>query len=208
MRQKNLFILTAMALCLTGMPSCSNASDRNKEQASETPDEVVYKNILSRTSIRQYESKSVEKEKIEKLLRAGMAAPSAVDKRPWHLIVITTKSKLEALAEATPNASFVKDAPLAIVVCGDMTKALNGGGRDFWIQDCSAMTENILLEANALGLGATWTGTYPSQDRCAAVRKVLGLSEDLVPLNTIVIGYPKGESHPKDKWNPDDVTYM
>ncbi|MGI6222771.1 MAG: nitroreductase family protein [Prevotella sp.] len=197
------------ALFLMGGTSCGRSSNgQSTEQLGDSTEQAVYNTILTRSSIRKYENKAVEKEKIEKLLRAGMAAPSAVDRRPWHLVVVTDKSKLEAIAQVTPNARSAKDAPLAIVVCGDMTKALEGEGRDFWIQDCSAMSENILLEAHALGLGAVWTGTYPSQERCEAVRKVLGLSQDLIPLNTIVIGYPQEEGQPKDKWNPDDVTYM
>lgn len=185
-----------------------NSTQQVKAGADSSSSETVYNNILSRTSIRSYQDKPVEKAKIEKLLRAGMAAPSAVDRRPWHLVVVTSKDKLAAIGKATPNAAFVKDAPLAIVVCGDMDKALDGNGHDFWIQDCSAMSENILLEANALGLGAVWTGTYPSQERCEAVRKVLNLSDKLVPLNTIVIGYPKGDAQPKDKWDESCVTYM
>lgn len=208
MKHRNIYLFMATALLMLGIPSCGNANGQAQEQAADSTEQVVYNNIMTRTSIRQYENKPVEKAKIEKLLRAGMAAPSAMDRRPWHLVVITTRSKLDALAEATPNAGFVKNAPLAIVVCGDMTKAIEGGGRDFWIQDCSAVSENILLQANAMGLGATWTGTYPSQQRCDAVRKVLGLSDNLIPLNTIVIGYPKGEAQPKDKWDETAVTYM
>jgi nitroreductase len=178
------------------------------KQESITAQQAVYLNILTRESIRQYEDRPVEKEKIEMLLRAGMAAPSGVDRRPWHLVVVTTPSRLSALSEASPNAKFVKNAPLAIVVCGDMDKALSGVDHDLWVQDCSAMTENILLTAHALGLGAVWTADYPHQDRCAAVRQALGLPEKLVPLDVIVIGYPKSMGNPKDKWNPDNVTYM
>lgn len=203
---KILFILSVLM-----MVNCkSNGSTRPEAVASDSTatEQAVYQTILTRASVRQYQNKPVEKAKIEKLLRAGMAAPSAVDRRPWHLVVVTSRAKLEELAQKTPNASSAKSAPLAIVVCGDMNKALEGNSHDFWIQDCSAVSENILLEAHAMGLGAVWTGTYPSQERCAAVREVLGLSEDLVPLNTIVIGYPAENAQPKDKWNPDDVTYI
>ena len=111
------------------------------------------------------------------------------------------------LAKANPNAGFSKKAPLAIVVCGDMTKTLQGGGKDFWIQDVSAVSENILLAAHAMGLGAVWTGTYPAPDRCKAVAEVLGLPKFLVPFNTIVIGYPASQVKPKDKWDERNVTY-
>ena len=89
-----------------------------------------------------------------------------------------------------------------------MNKTLEGDAREFWIQDCSAASENILLAATGgMGLGAVWTGTYPSKERCAAVAKVLALPESLIPLNTIVIGYPDKEVHPKDKWNVENVSY-
>ena len=98
-------------------------------------------------------------------------------------------------------------APLAIVVCGDMNKAAEGNAREFWIQDCSAATENILLAATGMGLGAVWTGIYPSKERCADVAKVLRLPESLIPLNTIVIGYPDTDVSPKDKWNTENISY-
>lgn len=177
-----------------------------KAQKQETS-EVVLNNILERTSVRSYLDKSIEDDKIEKLLRAGMAAPTAVNKQPWHFVVVTDKSLLQKLAKANPYAEMVARAPLAIVVCGDMTKALDGNAREFWVQDCSAASENILLAATGLGLGAVWTGTYPSEERCAAVSEVLGLPETLIPLNTIVIGYPDGEVTPKDKWQESNISY-
>ena len=97
-------------------------------------------------------------------------------------------------------------APLAIVVCGDMNKALEGDAREFWVQDCSAATENILLAATGMGLGSVWTGTYPSKERCAAVTKLLNLPKFLIPLNTIVIGYPDSQVT-KDKWKQENVSY-
>jgi len=84
---------------------------------------------------------------------------------------------------------------------------LDGNAREFWVQDCSAASENILLAATGLGLGSVWTGTYPSEERCAAVSEVLGLPETLIPLNTIVIGYPDGEVPPKDKWQESNISY-
>ncbi len=181
-------------------------TEGEKAQKQETS-EVVLNNILERTSVRSYLDKSIEEDKIEKLLRAGMAAPTAVNKQPWHFVVVTDKSLLQKLAKANPYAEMVARAPLAIVVCGDMTKALDGNAREFWVQDCSAASENILLAATGLGLGSVWTGTYPSEERCAAVSEVLGLPETLIPLNTIVIGYPDGEVTPKDKWQESNISY-
>ncbi len=171
-------------------------------------DSIVINNILTRTSVRAYQDKPVEKEKIQTMLRAAMAAPTGVDKRPWHFHVITDKTLLQALAKANPNARFVADAPLAIVVSGDMDKAADGGARELWIHDCAASTENLLLAAHALGLGATWTSTFPSEDRMAAVKEALRLPDSLIPFNTIAIGYPQGAQQPKDKWDESNITYM
>lgn len=170
-------------------------------------DEVVYRNIMTRTSVRSYQNKAVEEEKIDKLLHAGMAAPSAVNKQPWHFIVVTDRAILDRLATANPNAGSLRGAPLAIVVCGDLDRALEGRAQEYWIQDCSAATENILLAAHGMGLGAVWTGTYPSESRCKAVAEVLQLPASIVPLNTLVIGYPLKAGQPKDKWDEQKVSY-
>lgn len=199
-----LNIVLALALVFLCVKLAVAGNDKSSAGDGE---DIVMNNILARTSVRSFQDKAVEQEKIEKLLRAGMAAPSAVNKQPWHFVVVTDRQVLDALGDANPNAGFVKKAPLAIVVCGDMTKALQGGGRDFWIQDCSAATENILLAAVGMGLGATWTGTYPAKERCQAVARVLSLPETMIPLNTIVIGYPEGNPQPKDKYNESNISY-
>ena len=196
----------ALAIALVFLCYKLAVTEGKRAQKQETS-EVVLNNILERTSVRSYLDKSIEDDKIEKLLRAGMAAPTAVNKQPWHFVVVTDKSLLQKLAKANPYAEMVARAPLAIVVCGDMTKALDGNAREFWVQDCSAASENILLAATGLGLGSVWTGTYPSEERCAAVSEVLGLPETLIPLNTIVIGYPDGEVTPKDKWQESNISY-
>ena len=193
-------VVLAIALVFLSYKLAVTGNDQGKEQDSS---EVVLNTILKRS----YENKPVEKEKIEKLLRAGMAAPTAMNKQPWHFVVVTDKGQLQKLSEANPYAAMAAKAPLAIVVCGDMNKAAEGNAREFWIQDCSAATENILLAATGMGLGAVWTGTYPSKERCADVAKVLGLPESLIPLNTIVIGYPDADVSPKDKWNTENISY-
>lgn len=157
--------------------------------------------IMSRTSIRQYQERAVGSDTIEILLRAGMAAPTAVNKQPWYFVVVQNPETLEALGGRS------KEAPLAIVVCGDMTKALEGDAREYWVQDCSAATENILLAAHALGLGAVWQGVYPISRRVENVSKLLNLSENLIPLNVIAIGYPAESPEPKNKWKPENVCF-
>ena len=194
----------AIALVFLSYKLAVTGNDNGKEQDGS---EAVLNTILKRTSIRSYKNKPVEKEEREKLLRAGMAAPTAMNKQPWHFVVVTDKGQLQKLSEANPYAAMAAKAPLAIVVCGDMNKAAEGNAREFWIQDCSAATENILLATTGMGLGAVWTGTYPSKERCADVAKVLGLPESLIPLNTIVIGYPDADVSPKDKWNTENISY-
>jgi nitroreductase len=175
------------------------------QQKVENKDaQVAINNIMTRTSIRQYTNEPVSKADIETMLRAGMAAPTAVNKQPWHFVAVTNKEKL---AELAGRRGMIKQAGVAIVVCGNLDKAMQGPAQAFWIQDCSAATENILLAANALGLGAVWTGCYPMEDRVAEVSKVLKLPETIVPLCVIAIGHPAEQPTPKDKWKPENVSY-
>lgn len=174
---------------------------------SVNAEQAVLDNIATRTSIRDYEARPVEKEKVEKMLRAAMAAPTAMNKQPWHFVVVDQRNVLDALAGANPYAKMLKKAPLAIVVCGNTDKMIEGGGRDFWIQDASAATENLLLAAHAMGLGAVWTGAYPSEERCISISKVLSLSDNLIPLNMIVVGYPAEQPQPKQKFKEENVSY-
>ena len=199
---KKLRLLLAVALA-TSLTACNGQS----EVKNESNDNGMIETIMTRTSIRQYTDKPVEKEKIEAMLRAGMAAPTAVNAQPWHFVVVSDKAKLGELAAANPHAGMLKSAPLAIVVCGDTTKMLQGGGRDFWIQDAAAASENLLLAAHALGLGAVWTALYPMEERIQPVSEALKLPDTLIPLCTVVIGYPAEQPEPKDKWKPENVSY-
>ena len=204
MKSKLLIAVLAIALLAVSI-QLINAQNSGQQQPAD--DSGAYQTILSRTSVRAYTDQKVEKDKIEKLLRAAMAAPTAVNKQPWHFVVIEDKHVLEQIAEEIPTAKMAARAPLAITVCGDMEKALDGEGRDFWIQDASAATENLLLAAHAMGLGAVWTSVYPIKDKVDATRALLKLPETIVPLGTIVIGYPKEKPLPKDKWKPENVSY-
>ena len=197
-----------MKKILTIMLTLAMTVGVSAQQRTENSDaQIAINNIMTRTSIRQYTDEPVSKENIETMLRAGMAAPTAVNRQPWHFVVITSKEKLAELAGDGPRGGMLKKAALAIVVCGNMDKALQGQGQGFWIQDCSAATENILLAANALGLGAVWTGVYPDENRAASVAKVLKLPQSFIPLCTIVIGHPAEQPQPKDKWKPENVSY-
>lgn len=193
--------ILAICMALAGgvLTSCSTGG--NDENGSE----AVIETIMTRTSIRAFTDEPVTDETIETLLRAGMAAPSAVNRQPWAFVVVEGRENLDRLAEVHPNARMLGTAQAAIVVCGDMTKALEGTAQAFWVQDASAATENILLAAHALGLGAVWTGVYPNPERVAAVSETLGLPSYVIPLCVIPVGYPAEAPAPKDKWNTANI---
>ncbi|MEA3448220.1 MAG: nitroreductase family protein [Bacteroidota bacterium] len=157
--------------------------------------------IHNRKSVRHFQSGEVNKEKLEELVRAGMAAPSARDLRPWQFLIITHDSTLKNMAEQLPYAKMLHDVPAAIVVMGDST-VKSPSGQSYWLQDTCAATENILLAAEALGLGAVWTALYPYEERMQPVVKACNIPKNLIPLNIIPVGIPEGTDKPKDKWNP------
>lgn len=159
----------------------------------------VIQNILQRKSVRSYAGRPVEQEKVEVLLEAGMAAPSGKNAQPWDFIVITRRDLLDEMAEKLPYAKMLKDAPVAIVVCADRTKS------PYWYVDCSAATQNILLAAEALGLGAVWTATYPYRDRMDVVKELCGLPGSYDSLCIIPVGYPARENKPKDKYDAEKI---
>jgi nitroreductase len=143
--------------------------------------------IMTRRSVRSFTDELVSDEQIETLLRAGMAAPSAGNQQPWRFVVVHDRDLLDELSTTSPYASALTDAPVAVVVCADQRIEKHVG---FWVQDCSAATQNILLAAHELGLGACWLGYYPVRERTAGLRRVLGLPEEVVPLCVIAVGHP------------------
>ena len=185
--------------------NCNNNNDDNVTVNGDKSDAI--ETIMTRTSIRSFTDRAVVADTIEMLLRAGMAAPTAVNLQPWHFVVVNDRAKLDELGGNGRQSKMWQESPLVIVVCGNLEKALEGPGQAFWVQDCSAATENILLAAHALGLGAVWTGCYPIEERVSMVSEVLGLPEHIVPLCAIVMGYPNESPEPKDKWKPENVSY-
>jgi len=158
--------------------------------------------IYTRRSIRSYVSNTVDGEMIETLLKAAMSAPSGGNRKPWHFIVVTDRRKLDELVEAHPYAKMLLEAPLCIAVCGDPSIT-----ERYWVQDCSAATENLLLAAVALGLGAVWIGVYPLEERIASIQKVLKIPEDVIPLNLIPVGYPAEEKEARTQFDESRVHY-
>ncbi|OPY09116.1 MAG: FMN reductase (NADPH) [Syntrophaceae bacterium PtaB.Bin038] len=163
------------------------------------------KTIFARKSVRSYRTEAVSDEKLQMLVRAGMAAPTAVDKRPWEFVVVTDRAVLKRLADALPYAKMAERAAAAIVVGGDVRRQWGGMESDYWIMDCSAATQNILLAAESMGLGAVWTAVYPEDSRVRAVRQILGIPPHVVPLNVIPVGVPSGREKPKDKYDPKQI---
>jgi len=182
------------------------AQSAGKRPTTVAEDPGVFETIRSRTSIRKFDpSKAVSDEAIEKILKAGMCAPSAMNKQPWELVVVRDSAQLKALGDALPYSRIGNGAQAAIAVCGNLDNGLPGRSKEYWIHDCSAVSMNILLAAKALGLGAVWTGVYPGEERMAIVRNILAIPDGYEPLNLIPIGYPAENPAPKNKWNPAKV---
>ncbi len=188
------------------LTSCDSAKSGDTAQAADGSNAAL-ECIMTRTSVRQYQDRPVSRDTVEILLKAAMAAPTAVNKQPWAFVVVDDRAVLDSLTEYLPYARMLTHAPLAIVTCGDMSKAIEGDAREMWVQDVSAATENLLLAAHAVGLGAVWTGVYPIQERMDGVKKALALPDNLVPLSVVPVGYPATEQAPKDKWDASKVYF-
>ncbi len=165
----------------------------------------AYINILRRVSVRRYADRQVDEEQVSALLHAAMSAPSGVNRQPWEFMVVDDPVTLKRLADALPYAKMAADAPVAIVICGNKDRFLEGVDGVLWEQDLSAASENLLLAAHAIGLGGVWTCLYPHQDRMASVKAILDLPDAFVPFNLIPVGYPLADHVPMDKWHPERV---
>ncbi len=199
-----LIILLALGLLFVSYRLAVSASGPDKENITA---ESTLSDIMSRTSVRAYSDRAISESQVDTLLRAAMAAPSAGNKQPWRFIVIRDKETLSYIADNFNSMTMMKNAAVAIVVCGDTAATFPGEGVGYWIQDTSAATENLLLAAHAMGLGAVWCGVYPISDRVKAFSEKLALPSGILPLNCIAIGYPEGETVPKDKWKPEYIHY-
>lgn len=205
---KLLKILSVMMMAAGIFAACGESKHLEEGNApSISPTEAVIENIMTRTSIRKFTSQPISKDTLDVIVKAGMAAPSAVNAQPWAFVVITEKEILDSLDVIKPWFNL-KTATAAIVVCGDMNKALEGDGRMYWVQDCSAVSENILLAAHAYGLGAVWCGVYPNNDIVKAVSETLSLPSNIIPLNVITMGYPDQNPEPKDKFKEENIHYQ
>ncbi len=210
---KNIWQILTLLLAVALVALTIKDSFRGDVEVSVTEpidaEAIILENIMTRSSVRSYTSQPIEESKIETLLKAGMAAPTGGNKQPWEFIVVTDRAILDKIPEFAAGAKMATKAQTAIIVCGDEAQGMGGTLSEYWIQDCSAATENILLAAHAMGLGAVWCGAYPNNenDRVAKMKELLGLPESVYALNVIVLGYPDSEATPKDKWKPSKVHY-
>ncbi len=185
--KKKTFLSILAALCV----GCLSVSAQ--EYANAT-----LKSIHERTSVRAYTSQAVSKDLLVDLVKAGMAAPSAMNKQPWEFVVIQDRTILNKLGEIKPP---VAKAPAAIVVLGNTT--MSGS----WILDCSAATENILIAATSMGLGTVWTGAYGNAKFETLLKETLSLPDGVMPLSVIAVGYPEGTPTPKNKYVESKVHF-
>jgi nitroreductase len=158
--------------------------------------------IMTRRSVRRYSDEGIDDATVETLLRAAMQAPSAANEQPWQFVVVDDRAALDAIPAFSPYAAVVRGAPLGILVCAD-TRSLPF--QSFWIQDCSAAVQNLLLAAHALGLGAVWTGCYPLEDRVAGFARHCRLPGGVVPVAFVVLGRPAETPAPQDRYDPERV---
>ncbi|MFA6250820.1 MAG: nitroreductase family protein [Candidatus Shapirobacteria bacterium] len=165
--------------------------------------------VMGRKSVRNFKPGEIGKEELLQIIKAGMAAPSAINLQPWEVVAVTERETLDKLGKAMPFAKMLYQASAAIIVCGKpkgniLAKVVPVIG-DYWVMDCSAMSENMLLAAEALGLGAVWTSVFPSISRAEEVRKILEIPDWVIPLNVIPIGIPARTEKPKDKYREEKI---
>jgi len=158
--------------------------------------------IQRRRSIRQFTDEPVSDEQVETLLRAAMAAPSAGNQQPWAFVILRDRERLERVHDFHPYAGPLRTAALAILVCGDLGRQKHEG---YWVQDCSAAVENLLLAAANMGLGTCWLGVHPQPEREAGCRELCAVPDHLVPFALVAVGVPAETKGPADYYGPERV---
>jgi nitroreductase len=166
---------------------------------------IILENIHNRKSVRNFTGEPVTKACLLALLKAGMAAPSARNRQPLAFVAVTERKILDALGEGLPYTKMLFKAGACVVVCGDSTIGLQEGATDLWHQDAAAATENILLAAEAMELGAVWSALYPMAERENHVRKLLKLPPAVTPFSIVPVGHPTGQDQPKEKFRAEKV---
>ena len=211
---KHLLLTIATVLATLMISSCGN-----KEVAKPTAgvDYETIRTIMSRKSVRSFTEQAIPAEMMETMLKAAMAAPSGSNIQPWHFVVLTDKSQYERVFENNFNLKTFNSAAAVVVFCADTTVTRpprdNPDGEPVtrpnrtWRDDMGACTENFLLAAESLGLGAVWTASYPDPVRFLTMKRELGMPDNFLPYCAVAVGYPAGDEQPKDKWKPERIHY-
>lgn len=211
---KKLFLFGAVlaTALLTASCNCKEAAG-----PADALDNETIRTIMNRKSVRSFTEEPVPAEYMEVLLKAAMASPSGSNIQPWHFVVLNDPSQFERIFEGNSNMDIFSTAASIVVFCGDTT--VTRVPRDnpnaepevrpnaTWRDDLGACTENFLLAAESLGLGAVWTTLYPYPHRNIPVRNALGLPDQVVPYCAVALGWPAGDNQPKDKWKPERIHY-
>ena len=205
---KKIFVFVAMAAGLV-LGGCKS------QECAQPAEPSALEVIMARTSIRSFTGEAVSREQLETILKAGMAAPSAMNVQPWRFVVVTDKEKIAQVFGSGFRGEMFTQAGAVIVVCGQTTMMRKPFGQPdapetevpnmFWFEDCSAAAQNILLAAKALGLGAVWTAGYPAEERIAPIAQALEIPAGVVPLCIIPVGVSAEDPEPKDKWKPENI---
>lgn len=161
--------------------------------------------IKNRRSIRKFKNQPLTREQVEHIIKMGMQAPSAHNQRPWQFLVIDQREMLDKIADFHPYASMMTQLPVAILVCGDMSKL--GHVNEFWVQDCSAVTENMLIAATAMDLGSIWIGTYPMEEFVDFYKNQYNLPEEIIPFSLLGFGYKDQEKPARDFYESERVHF-
>ena len=206
---KKIFVFVAMAAGVV-LGGC-----KSRQECAVPAEPSALEVIMARTSIRSFTGEAVSREQLETILKAGMAAPSAMNVQPWRFVVVTDKEKIAQVFGSGFRGEMFTQAGAVIVVCGQTTMMRKPFGQPdapetevsniFWFEDCSAAAQNILLAAKALGLGAVWTAGYPAEERITPIAQALEIPAGVVPLCIIPVGVPAEDPEPKDKWKPENI---
>ena len=163
------------------------------------------KEIFNRRSVRKYTEESVSDEDLKSLLQAAMRAPSAGNEQPWEFIIFKDQETKEKIMKFHPYAAFLNQAPCCILICGDLNRRKHIN--NFWVQDCSAAADHMLLEAEHLGLGAVWIGVYPAEERVEACAKLFHTPDHVLPFCIVALGHPAEKPGPIDTFRPERIHY-
>ncbi len=193
--KKVLFLAATMLVAL----SCT------QNQTTMDKESTAVEIIQSRASVRQFTTQKPSEEQIETLLRCAFSAPTAMNRQPWHFIVIDEPALLKQIGETFPYSRVANNCQVCFIPCGDLTLAMEGTAQAFWVQDVSAATMNLLNAAHSMGLGAVWTGLYPDEPRLALLKSLLGLPEHIMPLCIVPVGYPAEQPEVKNKYKAERI---